>query len=644
MTRGTTRTAMFAALTLGALASASPALAAPSSTAKVTVLTSSAQQLSSGGLKVRVTAKRASKVNLSGSASGGTGGARRAFARKTLTFKGAGSKVVTLSPRGASAAATGCPSTRVIVNARSRVAQAPRRSQTRRRRQPAFTGSVRASSVRAAALPKLSSTRRSLSGDDSKCYRVGVAKRSINPEADGSFAGKKTVHLGGYGLGSNAITGMRTATGILGDDGATVRAFAVNDGKKGNFAIADMELQGWFTANKDAPLGIVDMRKEIQKRTGGALKASEVIIQSNHSHGGADAIGVWGGVPIEFRRFIFEQTVQAIIEAFDTAQPGQLFYGAVDGVDLLSNQFGYDEANKVLDSDVRVLQARDPAGKTFATLLNFSAHTTVLGSSNRKVSGDWTQAATPMMEKKFGGEAVTIVRTLGRTQPARADCANKELKDAAADLCKIDDYASRVVARAEKALAVAEAVPGDPIVAATSYLIQDVGNNGVILGLNYAGDPAGAPVNRSLSPPWLTGDILGTVTSSARIGDILMSSFPGEAYPQIPLLVKKTVPARGYMTAGLAQDQLGYLIAPYESYPEPIRRTFFNQRGDEVNPISNDNYAFNISMTIGERVQCSALRGAGEVFGKGLQFRETQGVRCGIFLNDLQMPAGADTK
>ena len=58
------------------------------------------------------------------------------------------------------------------------------------------------------------------------------------------------------------------------------------------------------------------------------------------------------------------------------------------GRDLLSNQFDYDASNQAMDSDVRVLQARDPSGRPFATMLDFSAHATVLGSSNTKVTGD----------------------------------------------------------------------------------------------------------------------------------------------------------------------------------------------------------------------------------------------------------------
>ena len=471
-------------------------------------------------------------------------------------------------------------------------------------------------------------------------YRVGVAERAINPGADGKFQGGK-VYLGGYGFGANPVTGERAADGILGD-GIHVRALAVSDGKD-SFAIADMETQGWFTATKDGPYGIVDMRREVERRTGGALKATQVVVQSDHTHAGPDTIGVWGGVPVSYRKMIVDRTVDAIVEAFQSQRPGTLYYGTAPGRDLLSNQFDYDEPNKYVDSDVRVLQARDPSGKPFATLLNFSAHTTVLGGSNKKVSGDWVQAANPLMAERFGGETLTVVATLGRTQPADRGCDAAPLPPSGPvrDLCSIRAYAEQVVARAEDAAVAAKPLSGDPVVAARSYLIQDVASSGLIMGLNYAGDPAGVPLNRALTPPWLTGNVLGTVTSSARVGDVLLSTFPGEAYPQIAREISTRVPARGHMTAGLAQDQLGYLIAPYEAYPEPIRRSFSNKEGDEVSPIDNDNYFFNVSHTMGERVVCSGLRGAGEVFGKGTSLRDARSA-CAPFVNDAMQAPGAD--
>ena len=73
---------------------------------------------------------------------------------------------------------------------------------------------------------------------------------------------------------------------------------------------------------------------------------------------------------------------------------------------------------------MRVLQSRDETGKPLVTLLNFSAHATVLGSSNTKASGDWVSAANPLLEQRFGGRAVTVVATLGRTQPGDRGCTD----------------------------------------------------------------------------------------------------------------------------------------------------------------------------------------------------------------------------
>ena len=162
-------------------------------------------------------------------------------------------------------------------------------------------------------------------------------------------------------------------------------------------------------------------------RTKGKLDPSEVIIQSDHSHAGPDGLGVWGGVPTAYKRLVFDRTVSAIVRAYESRRPGRLRYGAVRAEPLLSNQFDYDKANQGVDDEVRVLQAVDGRGRAFASLVNFSAHTTVLGSGNSLASGDWVQAANPLLEKELGGEVVTMVGTLGRTQPRDHDCPDASL-------------------------------------------------------------------------------------------------------------------------------------------------------------------------------------------------------------------------
>jgi hypothetical protein len=191
---------------------------------------------------------------------------------------------------------------------------------------------------------------------------------------------------------------------------------------------------------------------------------------------------------------------------------------------------------------------------------------------------------------------------------------------------------------------------GKPSVSSKTYLIQDPADNGVVyVGLGVAGDPIGVKLDRALTPPWLQGNVLGTVTGSVRIGDLLLSAVPGEIYPQIALKVASSVrgPVRkhGFMTAGLANDQLGYIIYPYRSYPEPILSTFVS-RGDQIpspDPIGNDNYAFNVSKTLGARVTCSLLRGAGAVFGKGSKYRDAN-AECVQFPNDTLFREGEDVR
>jgi hypothetical protein len=60
-----------------------------------------------------------------------------------------------------------------------------------------------------------------------------------------------------------------------------------------------------------------------------------------------------------------------------------------------------------------------------------------------------------------------------------------------------------------------------------------------------------------------------------------------------------------------------------------------------VDPIGNDNYAFNVSKTLGARVTCSLLRGAGEVFGKGSKYRDANS-ECTAFPNDTLFQHAAD--
>jgi hypothetical protein len=410
--------------------------------------------------------------------------------------------------------------------------------------------------------------------------------------------------------------------------------------------------------------------------TGPGITPGQILVDSDHSHGGPDTVGVWGGVPTSYLQLVHDRTVAALVKAYQAMRPANLFYGvahagvegeptlypAPDGDPLLTNQFSDDPANQGVDDEIRVLQARQPhSGTVLGTYLNFSGHPTVLGSSNLYVSGDYPGVVSDFLAQKYGGFGFDQVATLGRTQPARDGCPDPSLLGVEASRCALDQYAGRVVKRADMAVTSATPLTGAPIVALQSYLMTDVTTNAVLIAGSYGGYAVGAPIYRAVNPPWYSANVLGAPSYSGRIGDILVSGGPGEMYPQIVQRVRDTVTGmRGYLNIGTAGDFLGYIVAPFEAYPEPIRRSMFsgnpppagdpNCSGSGVgspvgcpDPISNDNYFFNVSHTFGERLMCSLLRGAGDVLANDAQKYWSTDGRCPLFADDLVKPANEDT-
>jgi hypothetical protein len=522
-------------------------------------------------------------------------------------------------------------------------------------------------------------------------YLVGGAAESINPTP--AMLANKDFYLGGYGFGDDKIAGKfqipdtvgRYATGILGD-GSHSRAIMFSD-RHNTIAFAQIETQGYFISYKQGPFGIEDIRKDASAEIA-ALASSEdsaapvpspaqILVDSDHTHGGPDTVGVWGGDPTSYLELVHDRTVKALVEAWQAMRPATLTYGVAHaGVEnetneyppsvgddpLLTNQFSNDARNQSMDDEIRVIQAHDPkTGKVLDTYVNYSSHPTVLDEDNTFVTGDYVGRLNDKITKAYGGFGMDQVGTLGRTQPARAECLKTNLKAfKAKQLCELDEYAGRVLLAIKYAVGHAQPLRGPATVALSSYLIQDVIDSPVLLAIEYAGSLVGSPGARALGYPWFTGNILGTTTFSGHIGDVLISGGPGEMYPQIVAEVRRDVPGmQGYINIGTAGDFLGYLIAPLSAYPEPIRRSVLSGNppplGDPscsvagisigcADPIGNDNFFFNVSQTLGMRVTCSLLRGAADTRGVPESTYLKKDGSCVLFGNDLDSAPGLDTQ
>ncbi|MCA1839092.1 MAG: hypothetical protein ABR507_05735 [Actinomycetota bacterium] len=506
-------------------------------------------------------------------------------------------------------------------------------------------------------------------------FSVGADAQDLSPSAN--LIATKRLFLGGYGLSNgqvgtpgHAVQGPaakpRYATGVMADPfGPWVRAVAISNGSS-TIVMTDLDNQGMFAAYKPnietgqpRPYGIDDIRAQVSKDIG--LDPKNIVVSSDHSHAGQDLTGVWGFVPDEYMSFVKDQAVKAIENAVAAARPAVLKEGAVmtpgpyEPGHILNNQFDQtDTGQDTVDNELRVMQALDATdGSTIATIINFAAHATVGGSGNTLISSDWVSTAARYAEKRYGGVGITLVADVGRSQPARSDCTADEVAGAQAgtndldvdmrqlDSCKMSKYARQVMGYVEQIVSSPSftAVDASPI-DATSYFIHEPSTSAVLFGLNYAGDIAGAPISRAVTPPYLAGTVLGTWVSAFRVGDLLITTAPGEAYPNIREQVMAQVSGpRRFWTIGLANDQLGYFISPTpDAYPIAIRHSInINTADPSKSGLGNDNYFFNVTHTIGDHVMCKQVQGAAD-----LGFSVVPAAKCAAFFlePDTSGPGG----
>ena len=146
-------------------------------------------------------------------------------------------------------------------------------------------------------------------------FLVGAAKADITPT---SLEG---LYLGGYGIGPSHL-----AKGVL--RAIYARAIAIRDRSGHQVVIVALDLQGHFLAYQQGAYGFADIASDIQRRLG--IPASNLLLQSTHTHNGPDDLGVWGGVPDSYLARVKAQTEAAIVDAVRTERPADLVWGTAD--------------------------------------------------------------------------------------------------------------------------------------------------------------------------------------------------------------------------------------------------------------------------------------------------------------------------
>jgi hypothetical protein len=434
-------------------------------------------------------------------------------------------------------------------------------------------------------------------------YLVGGSAQDITPVG--------AVNLGGFGLGDGSVVPQaiigRGGFGAADGERIAARALVFDDGQRA-IAIADIETQGMFAAYQDGPYGLSDIAAQVARDVPG-LPASHILIASDHTHSGPDTIGAWGGVSPAYLRYIHDQTVKAIEAAYAARRFADVRAGDSNAPDLIYNQACSEALNQSKqpsytgpdacavpgkDGSFRVLQATAPGGSVVATYAAYAAHATAGGGSG--LNGDWPQFLSDAMTARYGGVGLAMEGAVGGTQPCRPACSFTSPTNPGYNIAdRKTALTLNYMAHVQDSIDHASAVKG-PVAAAQGHIREAI-TGPTVLALFAAGHRTGMRLLRSHENPWVVGNTIRTVTSALRVGGVLFSGTPGEGFNAIGAGIRGAVSnAQEVIQLGLANDQLGYLIAPV---------TYVPVIAAEV-PV-NDNIIFNVSPTIGDHVMCSDI-------------------------------------
>ena len=427
-------------------------------------------------------------------------------------------------------------------------------------------------------------------------FLVGAATANADPLTP--------VCLGGYGSFCT-----RPMVGIK--DPLTTAAFAVSNQAGDDLIIVKTTAVGLFASYKpeQGETGIYNVRQRISEATG--VPADHVIVTSDHSHAAPDTIGIWGGVDQSYMELLAQSVVDAAAGAYATRQPAAISVAAVDGPTLDTSYDLPPTSTEAADEEFRVLFAETPKGLPIATLVNYAPHATVCGDCGDEASGDWTAWAAQEIDRRALGIGIGFVGALGATDWKKTG----ELPEREAEA------RTRINTLMDAALAAKRPVAGDEV-RVDSVFIREALAQPILLA-NYApgildygeGD---VRIDRDTRPPFLTGSVLGTYVGAIRIGDVFVSTFPGEPFPQLQDALRDggVTGASEHFLLGGANDFLGYMVANDEQYQQTLQEgALFIPGCPEEIPMEAlgvpydgacpDHWTLMVSPTIGRHAVCT---------------------------------------
>ena len=280
----------------------------------------------------------------------------------------------------------------------------------------------------------------------------------------------------------------------------------------------------------------------------GHINKADIQIIASHTHSGPDLQGLWGGVSDDYRNKVIIKTAISILlsSIFSSEADAYAFQSAAD----VNNRRGWDS----VEDSVNVLEFKNKGtNRRIATLVNMSAHPTILDASNTAYSADYVHFLRDEVEHSLHTRAVFINGVLGDAEPSVDD---QRTYQAAREFGI--NTAQRLVAESEKATQ----VRGDFEI--TSFALSHPVTNEGVIGADAAG---------LLDIDLDESNFVHVEFSLFSFGnDVSGMYFPGEALTRLYEPLKDAMPAKYKFFFGLTGRSLGYFI-PSDEYLQIEGRT-----------------------------------------------------------------------
>ncbi len=411
-------------------------------------------------------------------------------------------------------------------------------------------------------------------------YRAGAAKRSVNPDAamlaglPHEFCPTTTQfwYQGGFGIRDidaapcvPLAVPLKTPAEGVGRD-IHIRVLLLEQG-----------VQKMAFVTLDA-IGIGNVIQEGVKRRINAVAGvakEDILFGATHTHQSADLQGLWGGVPYEWRQYLYAQAEAAATEALANMADVELAYRQQDLVEPSFNNYRRTDDTIGTDKRMTVLQVRAAASQqVLGTVVQYVAHPTVLGASNRLVHSDWVGAFNDRIEARypgstslfFNGDIADASPNTGAADPqppegsddfVRADAFGQTLANQA--LLLADAGLRRFAPQAGPQIVTQHRVAAVPV---TNHLFLALAAKGYFNGYYDFLLPPDPEAKATPAPQAM--NVANVLVSRVSLGKpgctaLEIATIPGEGSSILGRYIR-SLSTTDMMLFGLTQESLGYML------------------------------------------------------------------------------------